>query len=177
MLRRRQAAAAAAVLCLLAPAAPALASGKDVIKDCLNNGRLTRSYSQREYRSALANMPTDVAEYTDCQAIIRRAQLGLGGPPGASQGTGRDPFAGATPQEVAQAQSDIAAAQRGGAAPQRVGSALITPGALAYRKVSAPISELPTPLLALVVLILVGAAIGAGLLYRNRVRPGDPGSP
>ena len=58
------------------PALAALASGKDVIIDCNDNGRLTKDYTQKEYRDALANMPADIKQYTDCENIIRRAQLG-----------------------------------------------------------------------------------------------------
>ena len=105
---RRLWVAAVVVGCVLVPAAPALASGNDVIKDCVRNGRLTKQYSQQEYRSALANLPTDVDEYTDCRDIIRKGQLGIGGgapsppPPGAAGGA-PDPYAGATPDEVAAA--------------------------------------------------------------------------
>lgn len=178
MLRRLPAAAAAALCLLLLSAAPAFASGADVIRDCLQNGRLTKTYSQKEYAAALSNLPTDVAEYSDCEALIRAARTGIGQSSGT--GTGRDPYAGVTPQETARAQQQIAAAQRSGATPQRIGTGrqarLVTPGALSYRKISAASSELPTPLLVLVVLILLGAGFAAVQLYRHRERPGGPGS-
>jgi hypothetical protein len=175
---RRLIAAAAVATCLLLPTAPAFASGADVIKDCLKNGRLTHTYSQKEYKQALANMPTDVAEYSDCQAVIRAAQVGLGR--GSGTGTGREPFSGATPQEAAAVQQQIAAAQKTGGKPQRIGTGkeakVVTPGALSYRAVSAATSELPTPLLVLVVLILLCAGYAAAQLYRHRERSGGPGS-
>lgn len=163
MLRRRTAAAVIAS-CLLIPAS-AFASGSDVIRDCNDNGRLTKRYSQREYRQALAHMPADIKQYTDCEGIIRRAQLDLPGSTGGTANAGT-PFAGATPEEQAQAQKDIEAFQKGGGAPQFLGvkgkgGFYVTPGALSFTKVSAATSELPTPLLVLVGLILVATLAGA----------------
>jgi hypothetical protein len=76
------------LLLLVAPAA-ARASGADVIKDCTDGG-LTKTYPQRDYRAALANMPTDVDEYTDCRDAIRRAYLAgaAGGGKSSSGGSG-----------------------------------------------------------------------------------------
>lgn len=157
MRRRLISAAAVVTFSLLLTAAPAHASGADVILDCNDNGRLTREYSQAEYRDALRNMPADVKQYTDCEGIIRRAQLGLP----LTGGTANDPFAGATPAEIAQAQKDIRAAVAEGAAPQEVGGRAVIPGALAYTKVSAATSELPTPLVVLIVLILLASLVAA----------------
>lgn len=174
---RRLPVAAAVVLCLLVPAAPALASGDAVIKDCVRNGRLTKQYSQREYRSALANLPTDVDEYTDCRDIIRRAQLGLGSgggggsPPSAgAPGAAPDAYSGATPEEVAAAKRDIDLA-RSGAPGRRIGSDVVTPGALSFSHLGA-VSELPTSLLVLAILIAAAALAVGGYLVANRVRSG-----
>jgi len=182
MLRRLLAVAVLSV-CLLVPAAPTLASGADVLKDCSNNGRLSKTYTQKEYRQALAQMPTDLREYSDCANIIRRAELGLAGGTGTGGGGGtstganaQNPFAGATPQEVARAQRDIAQARRTGGAKQRVGTANATPGTLAYRQLKS-VSKLPAPLLVLVVLILLGAAgLASYLVHGRRGRSADPGA-
>lgn len=157
MRRRLTRAAAVATSALLLCASSAIADGGDVIRDCNDNGRLTKEYSQEEYRDALRNMPADVKQYTDCEGIIRRAQLGFP----AGEGTNADPFAGATPEEITQAQKDIETARREGAAPQEVGGRPVIPGALAYTKVSAATTELPTPLLVLIVLILLATAAAA----------------
>ena len=82
---RRRLGVVAAALCLL-PVAQAQASGDDVLKDCSTNGHLTKKYSQREYRQALAHIPSDLDEYTDCRDQIRHAQLGLGGGGGTGGG-------------------------------------------------------------------------------------------
>jgi hypothetical protein len=172
---RRLTAAAAVALCTLVPASAAQASGADVIKDCVQNGRLTKVYTQKEYRDALAHIPSDVDEYTNCRSVIRRAELGLGSG-GGGQGTSQNPFAGATPEEVARAQGDIAAARKSGVAQQRIGGGLVTPGALSYRQVRA-VSKLPTPLLVLVILIVLGAAgLSYNLFRSRREHPGDPGA-
>jgi hypothetical protein len=174
---RRLTAAAVVTFALLAPAAPALASGADVLIDCNDNGRLTKEYSQKEYREALAQMPADLKQYTDCESIIRRAQLGLPGSTGGTANAGT-PFAGSTPEEEATARNDIETARHSGRTPQKIGGSLVTPGALSFTKASAATSELPTPLLVLVALILLGTA---GFVYhyvktRRSERPGDPGT-
>jgi hypothetical protein len=64
---------AAATPC--AVAAPALASSRDVIRDCSEDGKLDKHYSQKELKGALDNLPSDLDEYTDCRTVIRAAQL------------------------------------------------------------------------------------------------------
>ena len=168
---RRTGTAAAVVLCLLGPATAAHASGADVLKDCAQgNGRLSKQYPQKDYQQALKQMPTDLREYSDCEDVIRHAMLGLS-PSGT--GTSQNPFAGASPAEVAQAQKDIAQALKTGNASQRIGGDVVQPGALAYRKVTAGVTDLPKPLLVVVVLILIGTGLVAGRLTRwNRERTG-----
>src|SRR3954447_1456078 len=172
---RRTGTAAAVVLCLLVPSTGAFASGADVLKDCAQgNGRLSKKYPQKDYQQALKQMPTDLREYSDCEDVIRRAMLGV---TTVGTGTSQNPYAGSTPQEIAQAQKDIAQAQRTGGAAQRIGGDVVTPGALAYRKVSAGVTNLPKPLLVVVILILIGTGLLIGrMTRRNRERPGRHGS-
>jgi len=61
------------------------------VADCNAHGTLTESYSVSALRSALATMPADIAEYTDCHDVIENQLLGLlgglhGGGPGAGGG-------------------------------------------------------------------------------------------
>lgn len=178
MLRRLPPAAAVVALCLLTLAPSAVASGADVLRDCNDNGRLTKEYSQREYRQALAQMPSDLKQYTDCEGIIRRAQLGQPVSPGGDANAGNPFGTSATPEEVAEVQKGIEEARRIGRTPQRIGGALVTPGALSFTKVSAATSELPTPLLVLVTLILIATIAFAAhlILARRRERPSTPGT-
>ena len=142
----------------------------------MQNGRLTKTYSQQDYRDALAHIPSDVDEYTNCRQVIRQAQLGIGGGATGGQGTTQNPFAGATPAEVAQAKSDIVRARATGSRPQVVAGRLVTPGTLSYRQVRS-VSKLPTPLIVLVVLIVLGAgALSTTLLRRRREHSGPPGA-
>lgn len=60
---------------------PAGAAGVSApVADCSAHGKLTRHYSVSQLRSALATMPADVAEYTNCPDVIRRALLAAIGP-------------------------------------------------------------------------------------------------
>ena len=83
-----------AVVSLLALGLPAVAhaSGDDVITDCTKHGTLTRKYSQKDYKNALAHLPADIAEYGNCQSVIRDAQIG-----GASKGGGGSSGGGSAP--------------------------------------------------------------------------------
>jgi hypothetical protein len=162
---RRIGTAAAVVLCLLLPSA-ALASGTQVIKDCADDGVMSKKYSQADYSAALKQMPADLREYSDCADVIRRAMLGQSIP--GSTGTPQNPYAGATPQEVVQAKKDIANAVKTGNRPQRIERKLIRPGALAYRKVSAGVTNLPHPLLVIVVLVLIATGLAIGRAVRSR---------
>ncbi|HTU84097.1 MAG TPA: hypothetical protein VMF57_00910 [Solirubrobacteraceae bacterium] len=72
----RRAATLLALVCALSLGAPmvaAAASGgtpSQAISDCNQHGRLTASYSTSTLRAALAQMPVDVKEYTDCYDVI-----------------------------------------------------------------------------------------------------------
>lgn len=57
-------------------AAPAAAAGlSPPVADCYAHGQLTRSYSVMQLQKALATMPVDIAEYTNCHDAIQRALL------------------------------------------------------------------------------------------------------
>jgi hypothetical protein len=63
------------LVALLVPAASAWASGRDVLRDCADDEILSKTYTQKEYRDALSQLATDNSEYSDCERVIRRAQL------------------------------------------------------------------------------------------------------
>lgn len=92
-----------ALLCALALGAPAAVAATSsntapaAISDCYNHGKLTAHYSPDTLRSALAQMPVDVREYSDCYDVIERqlfATLGqtkpsdVSGSPASSSGSG-----------------------------------------------------------------------------------------
>src|SRR3954469_20922255 len=79
----RRVIAVISALCCALLAAPAWAGpGDPVIRDCAQHGKLTGSYTQAQYADALANLPADLAEYSNCRQVISAAKRK------ASQGTG-----------------------------------------------------------------------------------------
>ncbi len=174
-----------ALAALTAAGAPAVAlasRGGQIIRQCLRYDRITGHFTQQDYRDALAHLPADVSEYSDCGDVIRRAQQATaasgsptGGPAagaiGAATAAGRsDPLASATPAERAAFQAAVNQARLTGGRPVRVGDATVTPGLTAVRSGSLT-HVLPAPLLVLLILLLVGALAALGGFLRQRVRP------
>ncbi len=84
-----------AALCAAAPAGAASTSTQ-IYRDCEDDGRLQGSYSPADIREARRDMPSDLAEYTDCPDVLRRAELagdldGPGTPPPSTGGGGAVP--------------------------------------------------------------------------------------
>ncbi|HZO37463.1 MAG TPA: hypothetical protein VFB41_11390 [Solirubrobacteraceae bacterium] len=180
MLRRLT--AAAVTLCCLLPATAAGYPGEAVIRDCTDDGVMQKTYTQKQYRDALANMPTDVAQYYGCPDIIKRAQRkaasnnGQGGNGDSGSGTGGGQGSGPTPptaDEQTRAQADIVAAQRGG--DQKLADIDVRPGALAYHDFGS-VSKLPAPLAVLGLLLLAAAIAVCAYLLRGRVRARSAGA-
>jgi hypothetical protein len=196
-LRLRLATALALLLALTAPSL-AHASTQALFKDCAD-GSLDSHYSQKDYAQALANLPADLDEYSDCRSQIQRAQLGghkssnsgggagtsaggggintgSGGPTGGGTGdTGSpapsavNPLDSATPAERASFRKAITA----GDAPVEVDGRPIDPGALGGAK-SNGVSDLPAPLLAILALLGIGGLSAAGFGTRRLVHSRRP---
>ena len=62
----------AALVCMTASAS---AAAPNPTADCNANGRLTAHYTAAALRQALATMPADTKEYTDCYDVIQRTLL------------------------------------------------------------------------------------------------------
>jgi hypothetical protein len=166
-----------ALVCALALILPASApaSGRAVIRDCTDDGQLSKGYTQKDYRDALAHLPTDVDEYTDCRDVIRRAQLGGAGGsngPGGSGGTGGGGSGGGggglTQANGSAEKTALARAQKGGGAPIHIGGQTVTPGASRFTA-SDVRNALPAPLLVVLVMLGAGALVAGGATARNRV--------
>jgi hypothetical protein len=184
-MRLRLLTALAFVLVLALPGL-ARASGTAVIKDCTYDSVINGHYSAKDYADALANLPADVDEYSDCRDQIKRAQLGAGTSSGGTGGGGTsgaggaggggtsgggaagngdtgtgsgpvDPLATASPAEVASFQKAVQA----GSAPVALDGRPITPGTLGGAKTSG-LSQLPTPLLVMLALLAAGGIGAAG---------------
>lgn len=165
---------------LLALPASAAASPSQIYDDCQDNGRLDKPYSQADYREALADMPEDLDEYTDCRDLIRAGLAGLGrsgggagatgGPTDLPQGNGvgsvplgpdgkpLNPEIDAQPEERA----ELTAARAGDNI--RPTSAGVRPGE--------PDSDLPAPLLVVLGLAGLAGAVAGGLGVKQLVSGG-----
>lgn len=195
-MRLRLCLALALVVSLAVPAL-AGASASAVIKACTDGTLASKSFSQRDYAKALANLPSDIDEYTDCRAQIQRAQLhggshgrggsgssggtgiggvtgGTGGPPaggGAATPAGpiTDPLQSATPAE----RVTYAKAVKAGSAPVELDGRPISAGRLGGSTVDA-LDDLPAPLLVILVLLLLGGVGAAGFGTRRLVHARRP---
>lgn len=172
----------AGLLLALVLATPAMAASRgQIIRDCADDGRLQGQYSQSELRDARQNLPSDVAEYTDCADVIRRAELpdrgkggGGGGPDGADGGPGGAAASGGggggggpiTPSTDAD-HKELAKAASAGADPVEIGGESIVPGA-AGLGADAVRNGIPAALVvALVLLALGGAALAVPAVRRT----------
>ena len=165
--------------CLVTPAV-ARADYQELLTDACHDERVNGTYSQKDYRDALANLSSDGLQYTNCRDVLRAAQLaaaraqsaGRTGAPPADPGTigllaSPDPLANASP---AQKQA-VAAAAKAGGAPVTIAGKVVEPNTLgAGRAVSAGLSDLPAPLLAALVLLVLLAAGAAVAILLPRVR-------
>jgi hypothetical protein len=161
---------ATAVLCLLALfAAPAQASTRNkIIKDCADDGILQGHYSPSQLRDARQHLPSDVAEYTDCADVLRRAET-PGGGAGGSGATGAGSGAAAAaagnsagPLIVPSTPADhkaLAEAAKAGGQPVKINGESIVPGAAGLRS-GATRNGIPGTLaVALVLLSFAGGAL------------------
>lgn len=163
-----------AVLLLGLPAA-AHASGSDVIRDCADDGKLDKQYTQKELADANRNLPSDIDEYTDCRTVIRAAMHGGSGNPGGPGPAG----AIITPSgAVAASQDDIkalAAVQndsvKGKRRPVAIGTQRVTPG---NAGLGGPLAGLagsngmPSSLVAAIVVLLLLAVVTTYLAAREK---------
>ena len=174
------------VACLLAllvaaPAALADSTRTKILREC-QDGRLTGSYTSKQIRDALNNIPDDIDQYSDCRDVLRGALLngagtsGSGGGPGGTGGfgtggggvgggpggTGGAPL---TPSTDADRKALQAAATNGGQ-PLQIAGKPVTPGERAS-------NELPTTLLVVLILLAAAAAAALAPLARRHARFGD----
>lgn len=176
--RRSVLPALAALLLALTPAMAQADAGATIVRQCLNQGKVSGNYSQQAYNQALAELPADVREYSDCPNLIRAAQLagaahgGSGGPgaPGAAAGPGGSGPGGSIAALSAPEKAALAAAARprSGSPAIQVGGQLVNPG-LVHVNVASALNRLPTPLLALLAVLVAGGLFVAGRFAYQRV--------
>ena len=171
----------AALVALALPAAAA-ASGRDVIRDCAQDGRLDGRYSDKELREAESDLPTDIDEYSDCRETIRRARLqssrerrgrdaGAAGAPGGGGGPARAGVATPPPDaaDLDALRKATAAADPGDAPEVAVGDRRVAPGAAGLFGAATRVNRLPLPILLALVSIGALTAGGGYLTLRRRV--------
>lgn len=147
---------------LIVPA-KVMASGDSVLQDCADDSELSRTYSQAEYKKALADLPADLDEYTDCRAIIKAAQLKNATKSGGSSGSGTGtPKRKQSKRETDKISKDIQNAIASQKA-LKLGSARVTPGSLDSS------SSIPAPLVVVLILALLGALAASAIAIRRFV--------
>jgi hypothetical protein len=158
---------AAALLALACFAMPASAdTGTKIIERC-THGQSIGGFSQRAYRRALQELPTEVEEYSDCANLIRRAQLAAaGGQGGGLSGGGGSSVATATPLSPAE-RTSLGSVPKTGAEPLHVGGGLLHPGVV-HTNIASAFNSLPDPLLAVLAFLLVSAlALGGRTIVKG----------
>jgi hypothetical protein len=152
------------------------------VRDCTDNGRIDSPHSSADYKGALNNLPSDVDEYTDCRQIIEAAQRrdahrgsgGGAGGIGGGGGGGTPTFPGALGTTAGSAlpqtpgeKSAIDQVGKNGGGPVTVAGEPIVPGGSGITS-SAFRHSLPAPLIALLVLLGLGALAWAATVARAR---------
>jgi len=157
--------AVAAALLIGAP--PALANrGDDIIRECLAKDKVTGTYSQADYAYALAHLPADVDEYSDCRAVITRAKLAsaAGAPAPGAGVAGGNPLDSASPGE----RQAVAQAQRRRRVQIAPGQTPVAPD-VPIRTASF-LNTLPTPLAIALAVMAACALLSAAAPLRRLVR-------
>jgi hypothetical protein len=163
-----------AVLLLGVPAA-ANASGADVIRDCAQDGKLDKHYSQKELQQAEKNLPSDIDEYTDCRQAIRSAMNGGSGASGPGPANGIITASGA----VAGSQADInaltnliAKGVKGKRPAVPIGGEKVLPGNAGLSGVLGGLAGsngMPTSLMLALATMLILAAVATYLTAREKL--------
>ena len=175
----------ALVSLLAGPAAAALASGADVLDDCTDDERMSKTYTQEDYRGALDELAADTDQYGNCRAVIQRAMLAAAGTPtkgkrakdsggDASSSTGggaignaraEEQLRAATPQE----RSAVDRARNDAGSPVRVNDATVDPAKVGRVPGMSQASTLPTPIVVLLALLLAGLLAFGAVRIRSLV--------
>jgi hypothetical protein len=178
----------AIVLALIPPAvgllaaAPAMAYNVSAVyRDCETNGQLTAHYSSAELQAALNSIPSQLAEYSDCQAIIQHALLAASTPAGAhhngsrsgggagsggKNGGGSGPTGGGNKSSHGHGASTSTAAFASGSADKAATSF----GGSSIHPVSAGSARsLPAVLVVVLILLALTALSGGAVAIRRRL--------
>jgi hypothetical protein len=159
------------VLAVLALPGSAMANP---IRDCNEDGDLDKPYNNSQLRKALASLPTDLDEYSNCREILSGAITS-----GSDQG-GNRPTVGAggtavPPEEAAARAEDnddlaaITADPESNPPSVQVGGEEVEPGSNGLFDLATSSNDLPAPLLVALIALALVALIGGLVAVRERV--------
>jgi hypothetical protein len=163
-------------LTVLAVLALPVAAHADPVSDCAQDGKLDQSYSNGQLKKALDNIPSDLAEYSDCQQVIGSA---IHSDSGKGKGHAQADAAGKPVSAKEQAARDKDARQlagitgdSGGDPPTpnlQVGGEDVKPGSNGLFDLASSSNDLPVPLLVALIAIALLAVAGGLMALRSRV--------
>lgn len=135
---------------------------EQVISDCLNHhGKLTGHYSAELLKQALADLPTDISEYSTCANAIHRAEL--------AEIIQSRPLPNGHKVSSADQQQQLKKALALGGEPLNLNGERIAAGAVVLHG-SSLLGALPTPLLIVLLALIAIAAVPITYTVRRLVR-------
>jgi hypothetical protein len=172
-------------LAVLLPAGAALASGKEVIRDCTDDEVMSKTYTQKEYRAALRELAADADQYGNCRDVILRAQQAAlaagrkakddGDGTGGSDGDGGAGAIGSAPaaeQLSAATRTERRAVEQARATrsgPVALDNTSVDPAKVGAVPGMSQVADLPTPLAVLLALLIAGTLVLGALRLRRLV--------
>jgi len=164
--KSRLALAAALLSIACSPAVAGADVGTTIIERC-THGKSISGYSQQAYRRALAELPTEVEEYSPCGNLIRRAQLAAASGSGGPSSGGGGGATGATAPSASE-RSALERVPKTGAGPLQVGGEVVHPGVV-HANIASALSSLPDPVLAMLAFLLACALALGGREIRRLI--------
>ncbi|MGA9874665.1 MAG: hypothetical protein WBQ21_02555 [Solirubrobacteraceae bacterium] len=138
----------------------------EIVKKC-TKGEPFGSYSQKAYREALKQLPTEVIEYSPCPNEISKDALAAGrggGGSAAAEAASSNVALPLTPSE----QRAVQRAHHHGSTPVQVGGEPVRPGVV-HANIASAINTLPHSLFAVLAFMLAGVLVLAIGEVRKRV--------
>jgi hypothetical protein len=129
----------------------------EVLADCSHHNHLTRHYPASVLQQALADLPTDLKEYTTCANEILNAET-----------NGVAPERSLPTQTAKSAPDQLKRAEQQGGAPVDLAGEKIAAGVVTVH--GSVLSDLPTPLLIVLILLAALASVPLGLRAHRIVR-------
>jgi hypothetical protein len=163
-------------LTVLAVLAAPAAAHADPVSDCAQDGKLDHQYSNGQLKKALDNIPSDLAEYSDCQQVISSAIHSSGKGEGHAQahdaGAGKPVSAKEQAARNKDSQELAGITGDSGDPPTpdlQVGGQDVKPGSNGLFDLASASNDLPVPLLVALIAIALLAVAGGVMALRSRV--------